>query len=124
MNSRIQQLKDLLCKHMNIPVFIASLPENESSPFIVVGEEIYDEKSKCGEYHVNVYYPNKLRVFGNLTDNTFPDIDNIERICERILDIYKDQEVNHTNKKVHIRKFIKHGAMHYANIHLQYHFQM
>ncbi len=111
-----QQLSTLLRKEMDIPVFEETLPEGFSCTCLVVRQELYDSVSGRGEYHINVYVPNKLRILGCFTDRTYPDTDGIDALGDRVLAVCEGLHRSFPNIKIHTRKYIRGGGMHYLSI--------
>lgn len=116
MKEIVQQLCLLLREGMDVPVFEETLPEGFSIACLVVRQESCDCESRRSEYHINVYVPNKLRVFAGFTDRTYPDTDEIDALGERALSLCEKFRYPFTNTKVHPRKYIRGGGMHYLNI--------
>lgn len=116
MKATVQQLCELFREHINIPVFDYTLPDGFSSTCMVIREESYHIDSGESEYHINIYVPNKLRVFGNMSDNSYPDIEKIDALGEQTLSIYNTHWNDPFRTWIHTRKYIKERNMHYLNL--------
>ncbi|GEM_PF-4643880 len=111
----VQELSLLLREHLDIPVYETNLPENITPSFVVVKQDL-SSKNKQEEYHINIYVRNKVRKFGILSDNTYPDFEKIDSLGEDILTIYHEFIEPYRQSKLHIRKYIKEEDLHYLNL--------
>jgi len=116
MKENVQKLCQLFREHLNIPVFDYSLPDDFSSTCLVIREDSYNLELAEGEYHLNIYVPNKLRVFGNYSDSSYPDIDKIDTLGEQVISLFNAHWHEPYKCWIHTRKYIKEGNMHYLNI--------
>lgn len=116
MKSAVNKLCELLTADVNIPVFDHTFPDGFTSACIVVSEASFNEDSGEGEYHVNIYAPNKPRVLDEVTDNSYPDMEVLEAQADGILTICRDLWMPEFSGWAHKRQLFKEGSMHYLNI--------
>ncbi|MDR2968296.1 MAG: hypothetical protein LBV32_01675 [Tannerellaceae bacterium] len=116
MKENVEKLCRLFREHVVIPVFDYSLPDDFSSTCLVIREDSYNLELAEGEYHLNIYVPNKLRIFGDYSDNSYPDIDKIDILGEQIISLFNTYWHDPYKCWIHTRKYIKERNMHYLNI--------
>lgn len=112
----VQELCELFREQLDIPIHDVDLPAERTTPFIVIKQDTSNDKKQGQEFHINIYVPNKVRTFKNLSDNSYPDIETIDYLEKSILAIYQEFIEPYRKSKIHIRKYIKKGNMHYLNL--------
>lgn len=116
MKSVVKKLCELLQDRMDVPVFDYQHPEGYLNACVVVNETSFSEETEEGEYTIDIYAPDTERTLNGVTDNSYPDIETIEKLGDNALSVCKGMWENEFNGWTHKRQLLSQGNMHYLNI--------
>gem|GEM_PF-5973932 len=116
MNTAVSRICELLRTYTDVPVFDYTMPDAFDETGLVVRETLYNEATEEGEYEIRIYAPNQSRVIEGLTDNSYPDIEILERETDRVNEACRHLWGIDYNGWIHRRQLHKEGNMHYLTI--------
>ena len=114
--NQVETISELLGEELSIPVFQYTLPDNYEKKCVVVNEIAYDYQMAEGEYHIDIYAPNRERTIDGNTDLSLPDMDAIIDIRRDVFEVLRNYWNSDFDLNIIKSQLTKSGFMHYLNI--------
>jgi len=111
----VKNICELLREEVNVPVFEYCLPDSYNKECLVVNMASYDHQLEMGEYHINIYAPNREREVDGQPDYSAPDIDTIENRDIIVKNVLRGLWNSYYDINMVKSQLVKDGNMHYLN---------
>lgn len=115
--NQVERICEVLRDELSVPVFEYTLPDNYAKQCIVVNQVSHDYEYQEGEYHINIYVPNKERTVDGQIDRSCPNRDVMDDIHNQVMTVVRGLWSSVLDINVDKYQLMKgEGFMHYLNI--------